>query len=262
MTTSAATLEDAGPRRSASHATGALLRSEARLLRREPGALIWAVVLPLIAATVLANVPATREPSKSLGGWSFSQVYLPTLIIFTASLLSLQTLPALLAKYREDGILKRLRTTPTSPTNLLIALFLLMGGVSAVVAALMTLIPVASGVPFRGNGLAFALVVVLTLVSFTALGLVLAALSPSSRFANGLGTIALLVMSFFAGLWIPRSTFSDTLATVADWTPSGAASRALLSSMQGDWPTVQSLFVLVLYAAVCAWVAARTFRWE
>ena len=262
MTATTATSKPSGSGRSAAGATRALLRSEARLLRREPGALVWAVALPLLAAVALANVPATREPSESLGGLSYSQVYLPTLIIFTASLLSLQTLPVLLAKYREDGILKRLRTTPASPTNLLVALFVLMGGVSAVVALLLALIPVVSGVPFRGNGLAFAVVVAATLFSFTALGSLLAALAPNSRFATGLGTIALLVMSFFAGLWIPRSIFPDTLATVADWTPSGAASKALLDSMQGGWPTVQSLFVLVLYAAVFAVVAARTFRWE
>lgn len=127
-----------------------------------------------------------------------------------------------------------------------------MGGVSAVVALLMTLIPVVSGVPFSGNGLAFAAVVAATLVLFTALELLLAAVSSNSRFATGLGTIGLLVMSFFAGLWIPRSTFPETLATVADWTPSGAASKALLDSMQGGWPTAQSLFTRVLYAAVFA----------
>ncbi|WP_083283106.1 ABC transporter permease [Humibacillus sp. DSM 29435] len=260
--TSPPTTTDAGTARSASGATRALLRNEARLLRREPATVIWAVVLPLVAATVLANVPATRSPNADLGGWSFSQVYLPTLIILTASLLSVQALPALLAKYREDGILKRLRTTPASPTNLLVALFVLMGGVSAAVALLMTLIPVVSGVPFRGNGLAFGLVVVLTLVSFTALGLLFAAVSPNSRFATGIGTVAFFVLAFFAGLWIPRSLFPATLATVADWTPSGAASRAMLDSMQGDWPAVQSVFVLVLYAAVCAVVATRMFRWE
>lgn len=260
--TSITTTKETGSHRPASGATGALLRNEARLLRREPGAVVWAVVLPIVAAIVLANVPATRSPSEGLGGWSFSQVYLPTLIIFTASLLSVQALPALLAKYREDGILKRLRTTPASPANLLVALFVLMGGVSAAVALLLTVIPIVSGVRFRGNGIAFALVVVLTLVSFTALGLLFAAVSPNSRFATGLGTIAFFVLAFFAGMWIPRSIFPATLATVADWTPSGAASRALLDSMQGDWPALQSVFVLVLYAAVCALVAARTFRWE
>ncbi len=260
--TSTATTKDAGSARSASSATWALLRSEARLLRREPASVVWAVVLPLVAATVLANLTATRTPSADLGGWSFSEVYLPTLIIFTASLLSVQALPALLAKYREDGILKRLRTTPASPTNLLVALFVLMGGVSAAVALLMTLIPIVSGTPFRGNGLAFGLVVVLTLVSLTALGLLFAAVSPNSRFATGIGTVAFFVLAFFAGMWIPRSLFPDTLATVADWTPSGAASRALLDSMHGDWPALQSVFVLVLYAALSSLVAARTFRWE
>lgn len=248
--------------RGARGATWALLRSEARLLRREPGAIVWAVVVPVVAAAVLANVPATREPSADLGGWSFSQVYLPTLILFSASLLAVQALPSVLAKYREDGILKRLRTTPASPVNLLVALFALMAGVAALVAVVLALIPVLSGVAFRGNAVAFALVVLLSLLAFTAIGVLFAAVSPNSRFAAGLGTVSVFVLWFFAGMWIPRSVFPGALATVADYTPSGAASQALLDAMGGGWPSTHAVLVLLGWAALCSVVAARAFRWE
>lgn len=243
-------------------ATRAMLRSEARLMAREPGAVVWAVVLPVVAAAVLANVPATRTPSADLGGWSFSQVYLPTLVLFTASLLAVQALPSILARYREDGVLKRLRTTPASPVSLLLALFLLVGGVSVVVAFVLTLIPVVSGVPFRGDVAAYAVTALLAIVTFTALGLLFAAVSPNSRFAAGLGTVSVFVLWFFAGMWIPRSVFPDTLATVADLTPSGAASRAMLDTMEGGWPSGSAVLVLLGWTAVCAVVSWRTFRWE
>ena len=53
----------------------ALLKSEARLLARNPGVVIWTVVLPVTASIVLAAIPAIRRPDDSLGGLSFFQVY-------------------------------------------------------------------------------------------------------------------------------------------------------------------------------------------
>ena len=95
----------------------ALVASEARLLLREPGFIAWAVVIPVVATVVLAVLPATRRPEAGLGGWSFSQLYLPVLVLFTASLLAVQGLPTVLAQYRADGVLKRLRTTSPPPSS-------------------------------------------------------------------------------------------------------------------------------------------------
>lgn len=242
--------------------TRSMLRSEARLMAREPGAIVWAVVLPVVASVVLANVPATRAPSAGLGGWSVSQVYLPTLVLFTASLLAVQALPSILARYREDGVLKRLRTTPAPPSSLLVALFVLVGLVSAAVAVVLTLVPSVSGVAFRGNPTAYGLVVVLAIVAFTGLGLLFASVAPNSRFAAGLGTVSVFVLWFFAGMWIPRSVFPDALATVADYTPSGAASGAMLDAMGGNWPSLRAVLVLLGWTLGCAAVARLTFRWE
>ena len=87
----------------------ALLKSEARLLARNPGVVIWTVVLPVTASIVLAAIPAIRRPDDSLGGLSFFQVYQPVLVLFAITLLAVQALPDVLTRYREMGVLKRLR---------------------------------------------------------------------------------------------------------------------------------------------------------
>ncbi|GAB36701.1 hypothetical protein GOOTI_235_00010, partial [Gordonia otitidis NBRC 100426] len=61
-------------------ATTAMIGSEARLLARNPGVVIWTVLLPVVASVVLASIPATREPVDDFGGLSVFQVYQPILV--------------------------------------------------------------------------------------------------------------------------------------------------------------------------------------
>jgi ABC-2 type transport system permease protein len=48
-------------------------------------------------------------------------VYVPILLVFAISLLSLVSVPATLADYRELGYLRRLKTTPAGPARVLAA---------------------------------------------------------------------------------------------------------------------------------------------
>jgi hypothetical protein len=56
-----------------------------------------------------------RGPNKSLGGLSVAQDYLPVLIVFVPAGLAFFGMPTPLATYREQGILRRLSTTPVPP---------------------------------------------------------------------------------------------------------------------------------------------------
>ena len=68
-----------------------MLRSEARLLARNPALMIWTVILPVAAVIILGGIQGVREPSKDLGGLSFFTVYQPILIFFAITLLARRT---------------------------------------------------------------------------------------------------------------------------------------------------------------------------
>jgi ABC-2 type transport system permease protein len=260
MTTRGRTATELTTRRPAPAAS--LLRNEFRLLFREPAAFVWAILVPVVADIVMAVLPASREPLASFGGLSVWQTYLPVLIIFTLSLLTVQVLPSIIAGYREAGILRRLRTTPVSPAALLGADVVLFCGLGLLVSAVLVGVPVALGNRLPGSFPAFALACLLSLVVFVALGACVMSVAPTGKFAAGIGSVLTIVLWFAAGLWVPRIVMPPWMRTVCDFLPGGAAADTFNRAMADAGPQLSSLLVLAAWTLVCLVVAVRAFRWE
>ena len=242
-------------------ATARLALTEWRLLRREPLVLAFGFAFPLALLVVMGL--ASDGPDKDLGGLSLIQTYVPILVAFNLSMLGISVLPTAMATYRERGVLRRLGTTPVAPWRLLAAQ-LGVNGVVAVGAVVIVLVvaALAFGVSLPGQGLGFALAFALTGAALSAFGLCIAAVAPTARTANVIGTLTWFPLMFFAGLWIPRAAMGDTLRAISDWTPVGAAVAALQDAMAGTFPEPRQLLVLVGYAVAGGLLATRLFRWE
>lgn len=244
------------------HPFGGLLWNEVRLLGREPAPVIWAVMLPFIAAVVTPLVPVVAAPRPFLDGMSFAQVYQPVLVLFTASALALQVLPTIVTQYREFGVLRRLRTTPVRPWLLLAAIVTLVLGLSLLMSFLLVAVPTMLGLPLPANLSGFVLTVVLGQLSLLAVGALLCGVARNSRVGAGIGGFVAACMWFASGMWVPRAIFPPVLQVISDLTPGGAAAGGMLRAMSGDWPSPLSLVVMVGWAVVGFVVAARTFRFE
>jgi ABC-2 type transport system permease protein len=242
-------------------ATVRLAVIEWRLLRREPLVLLFGFAFPVALLVVMGL--ASNGPDSDLGGLSLIQTYVPILVAFNLTMLGISVLPTAMATYRERGVLKRLGTTPVPPWRLLAAQL----GVNSVVAVVAVVIvlavaALAFGVSLPGQALGFALAFVLTAAALFAIGLCIASVAPTARTANVIGTLTWFPLMFFAGLWIPRATMSDTLRSISDWTPVGAAVGALQDAMAGTFPDAKHLLVLLAYAIAASLLATRLFRWE
>jgi len=243
-------------------AARAMLVSEGRLLLRNPGVVIWTAVLPVAAAIILGSIPAVRAPSKSLGGLSFFQVYQPILVFFAITLLAMQALPDVLTRYREMGVLKRLRTTPVSPALLLLAQLTLILTVSIVCVLLMVVVPPIGGAPWPRDVGGFILSYLLGAWAMLGLGMLIASLFHNAKVAAGFGSFLFFVMQFFAGLWLQRPNMPGWLRDISDFTPSGAAVQALTDSSVGHWPRALYFIVMAAWGAVTTRLAVRYFTWE
>jgi ABC-2 type transport system permease protein len=243
-------------------AARALLVSEGRLLLRNPGVVLWTAILPVAAAIILGSIPAVRKPSTSLGGLSFFQVYQPVLVFFALTLLAMQALPDVLTRYREMGVLKRLRTTPVPPALLLCAQLTLILSVAILCMALMVAVPPLGGAPWPRNIGGFVISYLLGAWAMLGLGMVIASLFHNAKVAAGFGSFLFFVMQFFAGLWWQRPNMPTWLRDISNFTPSGAAVQALTDSSVGHWPSALYLIVLAVWGAVTSRIAIRFFSWE
>lgn len=263
MTAHAAALPESAPRRRFGKGFGKIVQNEARLAWRSPGALVAGVGVPVVLLIVLGEVPMFQQPASNLGGLTRFDIDIPTLLIFGFTLLALWGTPGPLVSYREQGILRRLETTPVSPSWLLAG----QAAVNAAMAIASILIVLftsvlAFGAPAPRNYAGLVLSLALGIAGLFAIGLTIAALAPNAGTANVISRLAFLPLMFFAGLWLPLPLMPTVLRDISEVTPVGAAVEAIQDSMQGQFPSATPLLSLVGYSVVFSLLAWRFFRWE
>lgn len=239
-----------------------LARIEAILFARSAGSVIWTAFMPVAAIIVLGAVPGTRHASHSFDGLSPLEVYLPILMMYVFLMAAVNLLPAVLAGYREKGILRRLATTPVLPSRLLGAQSLIYLAVGVVIDVVMLVIAIAFGVPVPHQFAGFVISLLLVAAATLGIGMLVTALAGSERIANAAGLAIFFPLLFFAGLWVPRTKMNTVLRTISDYSPLGAGVRAVQASIGGHWPATAALLVLAGYAVGCGVMAARLFRWQ
>lgn len=249
--------------RRAGHPTRAVLRNETRLILRDPVGLLWGLVVPLIAFVVISRISALRHPEAGLGGASYLATYQPVIIVFSLTILAINGLPPILGSYRERGVLRRLQATPMPPARLLFVLLTIhLVGAAAVAAVILAVGTIGSGLALPHQLAGWILAYLLTAVAMLGLGVLIAALSPSGKIANGVGGILTFPLLFTAGLWLPLAAMPHALATVSDYSPLGAGVRAMTAATGGHFPPLSALGTLLAYAVVFCALAVRFFRWE
>ncbi|MFF9221110.1 ABC transporter permease [Streptomyces viridosporus] len=240
-----------------------VLRTEIRLFRREPGGIFWILLFPTLLLVILGSLPSFREPDPALGGLRPVDAYVPVAVLLGLIVGGLQGMPQTLTGYRENGILRRMSTTPVRPAALLTAQMLVFGG-AALLSALVALAVgrLAFDVALPGQPFGYLLALLLALLGTLALGAVLSALSRTTKIATAVGSLALFPAMFCAGVWLPVEAMPDVLADIVGRTPFGAAARALNEAAAGDWPDWSHLGVLAVWTVLLTAAAARWFRWE
>lgn len=246
------------------NALGKLVLVESKLFLREPIGSSFAIALPVLTTVVLCSaIPGFREASADLGGRRLIDAYLPVVMALAIATVTMVTLLNVLATYRERGVLRRLSTTPVSPTTLLGAqlivnmVALVLGAVLAYAGAVLVFDVVP---PANLAGLVVAFI--LGSAAMCTIALLIAAVAPGGRASSGLGSLVYFPMMFAAGVWTPGPLMPESIRRVADFTPLGAASQAMQDAWTGAWPRPLHLAVMAVTALGFGAAAARFFRWD
>ena len=250
--------------RSRVRAFSLLAATEAKLAWRSPSGLVFGLALPALLLVIFGTIPALGRPKQQFGGISFFNLYVPTLILLVLLVLSLLSLPMQLAGYREQGVLRRMWTTPVAPSFLLAAqLALNLALAAAGVGLILGVGAGAFGLVLPADTGGFLLSVILSVGALFALGLCVAAIAGTTQLATGIGLALFYPLAFFAGVYFPLTVIGSSLVNqISEALPSGAAFDALHASFLGYFPSGEALGVLAGYTVVFTAAAVRWFKWD
>lgn len=237
---------------------------ETKIFAREPLGVIGSVALPVVLFLVLSRLGGRQARGGGTGAPGLV-ADLPVVVAMLVAVSAVLSLVAIMAIYREGGILKRLRATPLRPPTILTAHVLVKLLFSALTMAALALagrrlVPPGVDVPW----LSFAVAVLFSTACILSLGFVIASVVPTARFAQPFGAVVLYPMLGLSGLFVPIEALPAGAQTLARLLPLTYAVSLQRGIWRGDgWPShLSEVGVLLLTCGLGVAVSARVFRWE
>jgi len=170
------------------------------------------------------------------------------------------------ATARQQKLLRRLAATPMRRRDYLISLMLnRVAWLIPEIIAILGFGAVAFGVAVRGSWAAFALVILLGAVAFSALGLLVASRAKTIEAVSGLMNLAMVPMWVLSGSFFSSARFPEVMQPYVRSLPLTAvndALRAIMNEGAGFSGVAGELGVLAAWTVASFALALRLFRWE
>jgi ABC-2 type transport system permease protein len=238
---------------------------EIKIFVREPLGVIGTVFIPVLIFVVLGRLLGPRARAGIPDAPRFLSADLAIFVSVLIAASAVLSLVAVVAIYREGGILKRLRATPLRPHTILAAQVMVKLLSTAVTLALMILAgrryyPVDADVPI----VSFMLALLLSTLSIVSIGFVIASVVPTARFAQPIGTLIIYPMMAFSGLFVPIESLPPSAQTIARMLPFTPAVSLLRGIWHGEgwYRHAGDAAALALMFVIFTAVSSKVFRWE
>ena len=236
---------------------------EIKLFTREPLTIVFSLVFPLVVLFVLVQVFGNDPNPDLYRGFGATDFYVPAYIGLVISSIGLFALPVVLAGYRERGVLRRFRAS-SMPVGSVLGAQVIVGFVIAAVSSLL-LAGVAAiaydlNAPDSPVGVMGAFL--LGTLSFAALGVLLGALLPTARTAQGAGLVLFFVMMLISGAGPPRELLGTAMQRVGDVLPLTHVITLLQDPWLGLGWNVNEMLIVTGILLASALLSLRFFRWE
>ena len=238
---------------------------EMKLFIREPITMVFTFALPVILVLVMGGVFGnTPDPDGSIyRGVGPMDYYVPAYIGLIIASIGVVAMPVHLTGYRERGVLRRLKASSISIWSIFgsqaIVSFAIsiLGGILVVVVSILTYDAALADIPGM-----FILAFIISTVCFASIGILLGALFPTTRAAQGIGLLLFFVMMILSGGGPPREVMTEAMHYVADITPL----RYVILLLQDPWLgfgwDIKSMFIVLGITALAALLSFRFFKWE
>ncbi|NEB40294.1 ABC transporter permease [Streptomyces sp. SID14515] len=248
-----------------------MVEVETKLFLRDSATVTFGVLFPAGLLLGLGAVPALGESSPETGGLRSIDIWAPTALVFGMVMIAVQHIPAVIATYRERGILRRLSTTPAHPRSVLLAQMTVAFASVLVSAALMIFLAWAVlDIAPPEQPLKFVVAFVVGYAALLGLGMISAAVVRTSSAANQTGTLLFVALMFFGGAFLPRVLMPDVLREAGEFIPPGlqaltaawSAEAGEVTATAGGQPFWLQIAIMAGVAVIASTIAAKLFRWE
>lgn len=239
--------------------------TEGKLFLREPVSAFFTLIFPLLMLFIFGSIYGSQPMP---GGGSTQEAISNLIPAFTGMVIGMAGLMPVtitLATYRENGVLRRLQTTPVHPLVVMAAQVIVV----FIMTALGVMLLFAAGrvfydVSYQGNLLSMLAGFVLACLSFFGVGFILAGTMPSARTAQIVAMVLLYPMLILSGAAWPRELMPATAEKISTFLPLTYVVNLLRGLWLGESWGTHLLDVGVLLAMLVAgvFIAVKLFRWE
>ena len=249
---------------------------ELKMYFREKEAVFFSFAFPILMLSMFSVIFGGESfDASGSTGVNAARFFLPGMVAAGVMLTSFQTMALSVAVERDDGTLKRLRSTPMPPISYFLGKVGLVVVTSVAQLALLLLV---AGLGFGvrlptdgGRWAAFAWVFLLGVSAGCVLGIAYSSLASSSRSVGAMVIAPTLVLQFISGVYFAFTDLPEWLKQVASLFPLKWIAQGMRSvffpaawegaEMAGSWEHGRTALVLGAWLLGGLVVCARTFRW-
>lgn len=237
------------------------LRTEQLVFWRSREAAFFIFLFPLLLFTLLGSVYSGTYQGKPVA-WAV----LAGLVSYGCANTAFAGLAIQVVLRRENGILKRLRSTPLPPAVYISALLvstLIVFGLQTI--ALFLLGRALYGTPFPSDVGSFVATIVIGAAVFAALGTATSSVIRSSEGASAVVNFILLPMAFLSGAFGPTKGYPAVLRAIGDVLPLTYLVKlvnAVYLHGEGFWTQPEALAILAAWGAAGLVFTVFRFKWE
>ena len=231
----------------------ALFTAELKLILRDGNILVFGIAIPAVIMFVIGLIVPEQNLIASYAGVS-------SIAVLATGFMGI---PATLAQYRHDGVLRQFKATPLNPFMLLAVdtilevFFVLLSGTIVSCIAQFVFHVHAASLPH------FVLIYLFNIFVIFSIGNLIGALVPDIQTCNSVTTLLYFPSLILSGTTIPFALMPRTLRIIAGIFPMTHTNLLLADAALGITGPYDGIRFVVLAAAagICYTVSMREFRW-
>lgn len=239
---------------------------EQRSFWRNPASASFTFAFPLLFLVVFIALNGNETVRLPGGPVKFAQFYVPAILAFGVISACYTNLAFTLSIRRDNGLLKRVRSTPLLPAMYLTGLAGNVIVISVILTGLVSALGIiAYGVTFPGRYFGLIVVLAVGAFCFSALGSMVATFVPNEDAAPAIINFVIFPLLFISGTF-GRVEATSALGRIASVFPVFHLNKLLEAvfnpNASGTGIIASHIAVLLAWGLGALVIAARRFRWE